>query len=108
MSGGELGEVILDVLLKELSAQLKVLHRVIVRKQGVEVGDEVLPVESSHLLVVEIDLRQELQVGVQVDRDVGDGRLVEQLHQVPVEPEVCRTLKEVVHGQRRRCYTNFL
>ena len=101
MSGGELGEVILDVLLKELSAQLKVLHRVIVRKQGVEVRDEVLPVESRDLLVVEIDLRQELQVGVQVDRDVGDGRLVEQLHQVPVEPEVGRTLKEIVHGQRR-------
>ena len=99
MSGGELGEVILDVLLKELCAQLKVLHRVIVRKQGVEVRDEVLPVESRDLLVVEIDLRQELQVGVQVDRDVGDGRLVEQLHQVPVEPEVGRTLKEVVHGQ---------
>ena len=62
---GELREVALYVFLEQLSAELEVLERVIVGEQGVQVGDEVLAIELHHI-VVEVDLRQDLQIGVQV------------------------------------------
>ena len=62
---GELGEVALYVFLEQLSPELEVLERVVVGKQGVQVGDEVLAIELHHV-VVEVDLREHLQVGVQV------------------------------------------
>lgn len=37
----------------------------IIRKEGVEVGDEIFSVKLYHL-IVEIDLRQKLHIGIQV------------------------------------------
>ena len=50
----------------------------VVGEQGVQVGDEVLAIELHHV-VVEVDLRQDLQVGVQVQGGVDDGRFKKEL-----------------------------
>ena len=89
--------IALDVFLEELAAEGEVLEEVIVAVDGVEVGDEVFAVEV-YEVVVEVDLREGLDVGVHVQRDVRDRCLIEKLHQETVVLEVGRTLHEVVEG----------
>lgn len=60
----------------------------IIGEERVQVGDEVFSVEVHHL-VIEVDLREQLQVGVQVEGHVNDGGFIEELHQMWVIFEVC-------------------
>ncbi len=89
--------VALDVFLEEFAAEGEVLDEVVVAVDGVEVSDEVFAVEVDQV-VVEVDLREGLDVGVHVQGDVRDCRLIEKLHQKTVVLEVGRTLHEVVEG----------
>lgn len=89
--------VALDVFLEEFAAEAEVLEEVVVAVDGVEVGDEVFAVEVDEV-VVEVDLREGLDVGVHVQGDVRDRRLIEKLHQETVVLEVGRALHEVVEG----------
>jgi hypothetical protein len=84
---GELGEVALYVFLKEFCTELEVLHGVIIGEERVKVGDEVFPVELHHL-IIEIDLRKNLQVSVQVQGHINDRGFVKKLHQMRVIFEV--------------------
>ncbi len=89
--------IALDVFLKEFAAEGEVFEEVVVAVDGVEVGDEVFAVEV-HEVVVKVDLREGLDVGVHVQGDVRDRRFIEKLHQETVVLEVGRTLHEVVEG----------
>lgn len=92
--------MVLDVLLQELCAKLKVLNTVVIGHECVEIGDEVLALELH--LIIKVDLRKDLYVGVQVEGRVSQGGLEEELHQVGVLVEVSCALEEVVRGQTRR------
>ena len=75
----------------------------VIAEQGVEVGDEVFAVEM-HQVVIEVDRRKGLNVGVHVQLDVCQGRFVEQLHHERVVLEVCSALEHIVKCQRISMY----
>jgi hypothetical protein len=95
---GELRKIALYVFLKEFRPELEVLHRMIIREDRVEVSDEVLSIELDHV-IVEVNLRENLQVGIQVKLDVCHRRFKKKLHESRISFEVGCRLHEIIEAQ---------